>query len=107
MSTPVVTLIASVLAFGGGIVSSFLVLRGQKMSASIQARSANTQQVEMIFGGYSQIVEDLQNEVERLRETIETLRAEQEACEARNVTLHSEIIDLRKRISLIESRNGE
>lgn len=61
----------------------------------------------MIFGGYSQIVEDLQNEVERLKETIEALRTEQEACEARNVTLHNELIELRARIALIESRDGD
>lgn len=106
MSAPLVTLLAAVLAFGGGIVSSFLVLRGQKMSVSVQAKTANTQQVEMIFGGYSQIVEDLQNEVERLKETIEALRSEQEACEARNVVLHNELVELRKRISLIERRDG-
>lgn len=75
------------------------------MSTAVQAKSANNEQVEMIFGGYSQIVEDLQNEVERLKETIENLRSEQEACEARNVVLHNEIIDLRSRIAMIENRD--
>lgn len=105
MSGALLTLLASLLSFGGGIFSSFLVLRGQKLSTAVQAKSANNEQVEMIFGGYSQIVEDLQNEVERLKETIENLRSEQEACEARNVVLHNEIIDLRSRIALIESRD--
>ena len=107
LSGPLATVLASVLAFGGGITSSFLVLRGQRLSTSIQSKTANTQQVEMIFGGYSQIVEDLQNEVERLKETIENLRIEQEACEARNVVLHKELIDLRSRIMEIEKRDGE
>lgn len=105
MSGALVTLLASVLSFGGGIFSSYLMLRGQKISASIQSKAANTDQVEMIFGGYSQIVEDLQNEVERLKITIEDLRSEQEICEARNVALHNEITDLRSRIALIESRD--
>lgn len=61
----------------------------------------------MIFGGYSQIVEDLQNEVERLKETIEDLRSEQEACEARNVILHNELLELRARILQIENRDGD
>ena len=77
------------------------------MSASIQTKTAHTQQVETIFGGYSQIVEDLQNEVERLKVTIEDLRSEQEACEARNVMLHEELIELRSRIMQIENRDGE
>lgn len=105
MSGSIVTLLASLLSFGGGTLSSFLILRGQKMSVSVQSKAANTQQVEMIFGGYSQIVDDLQNEVQRLKETIEDLRSEQEACEARNVVLHNELLELRARIALIESRD--
>jgi len=107
LTGPLATLLASVLAFAGGLASSYLISRGQKASTSIQAKSANTEQVEMIFDGYSQIVEDLQKEVERLKITIDDLRNEQEACEARNVAMHHELIDLRTRILLIESRDGD
>lgn len=107
LSGPLATLIASLLAFGGGIISTYYVSRGQRLSARIQDKSAHTEQVEMIFGGYSQIVEDLQKEVERLKITIDDLRSEQEACEARNIALHSELLDLRARILLIENRDGD
>ena len=105
-SSPLVTILTAVLAFGGGLVSSFLMLRGQKLNASVQQSVANTEQVEMIFTGYSQMVEDLQNEVERLKGVIDILRQEQEACEARNERLHHELIELRTRISLLEDRKG-
>lgn len=107
LSGPLATLIAAILAFFGGITSSYYISRGQRLSAKIQDKSANTEQVGMIFDGYSQIVEDLQKEVERLKITIDDLRNEQEACEARNVAMHHELIDLRTRILLIENRDGD
>jgi peptidoglycan hydrolase CwlO-like protein len=106
-STPVVFIGSAVLAFLGGLVSSFLIFRGQKLSVDVQKKSANTEQVETIFTGYSQMVEDLQREVERLKVTIEDLRTEQEACEERNKLLETEIVDLQSRISIIEQREAE
>ncbi len=50
------------------------------------------------------MVEDLQNEVGRLKLTIDGLRLEQEACEARNAMLHQDVIELRNRIMLIENQ---
>ena len=97
-------ILGSVLGFAGGGISSYFVFRGQKLNTSVQAKSANAQQVEVIFGGYSQMVEDLHAELGRMREIIDELRAEQEACEARNSALEQEIVELRTRISNLEKK---
>lgn len=100
------TIIVSIFAFIGGLVSSFLMFRGQKINALVEQGHVATEQVESIFDGYSQMVEDLQNEVGRLKLTIDGLRIEQEACEVRNAMLHQEIIDLRKRILSLEKKEA-
>lgn len=106
-SSVLVAILTSVLGFAGGIASSYFMFRGQKVNAVAQNKTAAAQQVEVIFGGYSQIVQDLQEELDRLKTTIEELRSEQEACEARNIALENEITDLRSRISNLEKREEE
>lgn len=106
-STAIAALVAAILAFISGLVSSYLVFRGQKMSAKVQAKSANTEQVETIFGGYSQMVMNLQQELARMRDQLEELRTEQEACEERNRVLEGEIVELKQRIVVLEANKGD
>ena len=101
------TILAVVASFITGTVSSYFVFRGQKVQARAQNKTAAAQQVEVIFGGYSQIVQDLQEELERLKSLVEELRAEQDICEARNLALENEITELRSRISNLEKKEEE
>jgi predicted nuclease with TOPRIM domain len=86
------------LAFLGGGISSYLVFRGTKMNVAIGEKSANTQQVETIFNAYSHVVDDLQSEVNRLKELLNNLRIEQQICEERNMLLVTEVAELKIRI---------
>lgn len=98
--------IGGVFGVAGVCVSSYYVYRGQRMKSSIESTSAATQQMEAIFKGYSQIVSNLQNEVDRLKMTIEELRLEQIACEKRNDVLNSHIEHLHNRLASLENLNG-
>jgi peptidoglycan hydrolase CwlO-like protein len=55
-----------------------------------------------LLKGYASIVNDLQQEVERLNSTIDDLRKEQEECERRNDEMESLILDLQRRLSNLE-----
>lgn len=60
-----------------------------------------------ILGGYSQIVEDLRGEVERLNLVIVELRKEQEECERRNDEMAKVVNELRQRVSFLEGVSDE
>lgn len=89
-------------AFLGGAVSSYFVFKGNKMNVAIHEKTANTQQVETIFHAYSSVVDDLHSEVDRLKELLNQLRLEQEACEERNALLLEEVEELKVRIENLE-----
>lgn len=85
-------------------ISAFAVIRGQKSVSKAEERNYRNVEVKTIFDGYSQIIEDLRGEVERLQDTIEKLQAEQEECERRNDMLHKEIEELRARLVCLENK---
>lgn len=85
-------------------ISAFAVIRGQKSASKADERNYRNVEVRTIFDGYSQIIEDLRGEVERLQDTIEKLQAEQEECERRNDLLHKEIEELRARLVCLENK---
>lgn len=69
-----------------------------------QAQNTHT---ETILGGYSQIVDDLRGEVERLNLVIVELRKEQEECERRNDEMAKVVDELRLRVSFLEGTPDE
>jgi hypothetical protein len=95
--------ISSLLA---ALISAFVVVRGQKTSASVDARRHTNAEVQTIFDGYGQIVEELRIEVERLMTTIVILQEEQAACDERNNALIDEVEELKARLSQLESKDG-
>lgn len=98
--------IGGVFGVFGICVSSYYIYRGQRMKASIDETSAATTQMDAIFKGYSQIVANLQDEVNRLKATIEELRLEQIACEERNDLLNIQVEQLSARLASLEKTNG-
>ena len=55
-----------------------------------------------ILDGYSDMVDNLRDEVARLNQVIEALRKEQEECERRNDEMGSLILDLQRRLAHLE-----
>lgn len=96
--------IATVLT---AIISSTVIVRGQRRQSEQHEADNNTVQIQTIFDGYSRIVADLHAEVQRLHSVVDALHKEQEACEERNVALEQEIENLQSRICrLEETSNG-
>lgn len=95
-------------------ISAFVVHRGQKMAEQHKNRNANSAEIQTIFGGYSQIVEELRLEVDRLNGTIFImqqeqliLQEEQIACDKRNDELIAQIEELKARLSQLEVERGQ
>lgn len=94
--------ISSVLV---ALVSTFAVIRGQRQQSKSEERAHSNAEVQTIFDGYGQIVEELRIEVERLMTTIAVLQEEQAACEERNNNLIEEVEQLKKRLFQLESKS--
>lgn len=94
--------ISSVLA---AAISAMVIVKGQKTSAEVSTRANSNAEVQTIFDGYSQIVEELRIEVERLMTTIAILQHEQAACEERNNALIREVDELKHRLHQLECRD--
>ena len=87
-------------------ISSFVVLRGQKLAAKVDFKGVENEQVKTIFDGYGSIVDDLRNEVIRLKDVIEGLQLEQDECLKKNNELLAEVELLKHRIHQLEVGNG-
>jgi predicted nuclease with TOPRIM domain len=87
-------------------ISSIFVLRGQKLSAKVDFKGIENEQVKTIFDGYGSIVDDLRAEVIRLKEVIEGLQLEQDECLKKNNELLAEVELLKQRIHHLEVNNG-
>lgn len=87
-------------------ISSFVVFRGQKLAAKVDFKGVENEQVKTIFDGYGSIVDDLRNEVMRLKDVIEGLQLEQDECLKQNYALLAEVELLKHRIHQLEVGNG-
>jgi peptidoglycan hydrolase CwlO-like protein len=87
------------------IISSAVIVRGQRRQSEQHEADNNTVQIQTIFDGYSRIVSDLHAEVQRLHSVVDALHKEQEACEERNAALEQEIVGLQDRICRLEETN--
>jgi predicted nuclease with TOPRIM domain len=88
------------------IISAVVVIRGQKVSANVDLKGVQNEQVKTIFDGYGSIVDDLRAEVIRLKEVIEGLQLEQDECLKKNDALLAEVESLKQRIHHLEVNNG-
>ena len=84
--------------------------KGQSVQASasreIDRTRVDDEHTRTILSGYSQMVDDLRDEVSRLNQTIEALRAEQEECERRNDEMESLLLDMQRRLASLERGAG-
>lgn len=87
------------------IISAFVVIRGQKQDSHNEHRKHSNAEVQTIFDGYGQIVEELRIEVARLMTVIAILQEDQAACEERNNALIDEVEELKERICQLEFRD--
>jgi peptidoglycan hydrolase CwlO-like protein len=87
------------------IISSIVIVKGQRRQSRQHEADNNTVQIQTIFDGYSRIVSDLHAEVQRLHSVVDALHKEQEACEERNAVLEQEIVSLQDRICRLEETN--
>jgi|LakMenEpi03Aug12_release.lakeMendotaPanAssembly.Ray.scaffolds.fasta_scaffold161615_6 hypothetical protein len=88
------------------VISAVVVMRGQRVSASVDMKGVENEQVKTIFDGYGSIVDDLRAEVIRLKEVIEGLQLEQDECLKKNDALLAEVELLKQRIHHLEVNNG-
>ena len=94
--------ISSVLV---ALISGLVVIRGQRQQSRSESRAHSNAEVQTIFDGYGQIVEELRIEVQRLMTTIAVLQEEQAACEERNNALIEEVEELKQRLFQLECKS--
>jgi len=68
----------------------------------VERTRTDNQHTQIVLEGYSQIVDDLREEIRRLNDKIVDLRKEQEECERRNDALESIVLDLQRRLANLE-----
>jgi len=91
-------------------VLSWLAARYAQKNQSISASATreidrvrvDDEHTKVILDGYSDMVDNLRDEVGRLNQVIETLRKEQEECERRNDEMASLLLDLQRRLANLE-----
>jgi chromosome segregation ATPase len=95
------------------VLSVWVSRRSQKVQASTHAvdhelnRAKRVDQAtSTLLEGYKNMVDDLRDEVARLKGVINDLRIEQEECERRNDEMESLILDLQRRLVNLESRGN-
>lgn len=91
-------------------VLSWLAARYAQKSQTIDASASreidrtrvDDEHTKTILDGYSDMVDNLREEVTRLNQVIETLRKEQEECERRNDEMASLMLDMQRRLANLE-----
>ena len=99
------SLYVAISSIAVALISSYAVIRGQRQQAKSESRAHTNAEVQTIFDGYGQIVEELRIEVERLMTTIAILQEEQAACEERNNALIQEVEELKERLFQLECKS--
>jgi len=93
--------IASVLT---AMISAFVVIKGQRDKKNSAIRKYDNIELQTIFDGYGQIIDELRSEVERLMLNLALLQEEQVECEKRNESLRGEIQELKARLMTLEGK---
>ena len=92
-----------------GVLSWWAAQYAQKRQAmrdtgdlEVERTRTDNDHTQIVLEGYSQIVDDLREEIKRLNDKIVDLRTEQEECERRNDALESIVLDLQRRLANLE-----
>jgi peptidoglycan hydrolase CwlO-like protein len=99
----VVTAVIAISTLLGVVVSGIITYKGQTMTSAIAAEDNRLDHNDALLQAYSKMVDDLQNELDRLKATLAEVRADQEACDKRNLELTDEVKELRLRVHVLES----
>ena len=89
-----------------GAMSLWIALKKTSADRKLGNDKNSTEHTETILGGYSNIVEDLREEVSRLNGVIIDLRKDQVECERRNDEMVKIVNELRSRVSCLEGKNN-
>lgn len=108
----VVDLAEHLIVSGGTVVTGGMSLWVAMRKSALHRKSTSehnrTEHTETLLGGYTQIVEDLRGEIDRLNNVIIDLRKEQEECERRNEEMAKVVNELKLRVGFLESgKNGQ
>jgi peptidoglycan hydrolase CwlO-like protein len=101
LSTQLVIAVATIIA---ACISATVAISNQNKSSKQVQETIRIDHDEALLGAYSQMVEDLKGEVERLKDIIVVLRKEQEDCDKRNKALERQVHSLNARISQLEQK---
>jgi peptidoglycan hydrolase CwlO-like protein len=101
LSTQLVIAAATIIA---ACISAAVAISNQNKTAKQVYESNRLDHDEALLGAYSQMVDDLKGEVDRLKEVITTLREEQEDCDRRNKELKERVNNLSFRLSQLEGK---
>ena len=68
--------------------------------------STRVQEIQTVMDGYTDLVENLRMEVDRLREQIAEMNLEMTRCEQRNLKMAEELATLKKQFAQLERKRG-
>ena len=101
LSTQIVIAVATIIA---ACISAAVALSNQNKTAKQVHESNRLDHDEALLAAYSQMVDDLKGEVDRLKDVIDGLRVEQEDCDRRNKELGEKVKNLSFRLSQLEGK---
>jgi uncharacterized coiled-coil DUF342 family protein len=96
------TIITGMLSWWAAQYAQKRQARRDSGDLEVERSKTDNQHTQIVLEGYSQIVDDLREEIKRLNDKIVDLRTEQEECERRNDALESVVLDLQRRLANLE-----
>lgn len=99
------TIVTGILSWWAARYTKNQESKHQQVDLAIERDRQGDEHTQTLLLGYSNIVDDLREEVRRLNTVINDLRLEQEECEKRNDALESIVLDLQRRLSNLEMDN--
>ena len=99
------TIVTGILSWWAARYTKNQESKHQQVDLAIERDRQGDEHTQTLLLGYSNIVDDLREEVRRLNTVINDLRLEQEECEKRNDALESVVLDLQRRLSNLEMDN--
>ena len=101
------TIITGMLSWWAAQYAQKRQARRDSGDLEVERSKTDNQHTQIVLKGYSQIVDDLREEIRRLNDKIVDLRKEQEECERRNDALESVVLDLQRRLANLEVEKSD
>jgi predicted RNase H-like nuclease (RuvC/YqgF family) len=96
------TIVTGALSWAAARYAQKVQSKHRVVDLAIERNRQDDEHTQTLLEGYSNMVDDLREEVKRLNVTITELRREQEECEKRNDALASVVLDLQRRLVNLE-----